>query len=388
MAADAERVPFRQTGASVALDAIRGLAALLVLFDHCHNLFFVNCGQALAATSHPRLIYVLYGLSSAGAEAVVIFFVLSGYLISGSVFRSLEQGRWSWKDYLIHRLVRLWLVLLPALVLCAGWDCARLAMNGGAASLLDRMHANGMTWKIFVGNVLFLQDGIVRTFGSDRVLWSLAAEFWYYMLFPLGLLALRRGTAVRSRLLYGAGFLLAAAIAGRWILVLFPVWLCGTALALAKPPAVGSGVRWAAVLLYAPWVFVLPMTRWPWRYFRMDYGLGILTALLLWVLLSARGRVREERVPVRASRSLAGASYSLYLVHYPMLAMLAAVMMRGRFWQPTAAHIAVGAGICVLAVAYGYGVAAATEWHNDSVRRWVQDRLTSRNRARESLALR
>ena len=149
MAATTERVPFRQTGASVALDAIRGIAALLVLVDHCHNLFFVNCGQALGMTAHPRFIYVLYGLTSAGAEAVVIFFVLSGYLISGSIFRSLEQGRWSWKDYLIHRLVRLWLVLLPASVLCAAWDLGRVAMHGGAASLVERAHAEGLTWKIF-----------------------------------------------------------------------------------------------------------------------------------------------------------------------------------------------------------------------------------------------
>lgn len=104
MAGSAERVPFRQTGGSVSLDAIRGIAALLVLFDHCHNLFFLDYGSALRISAHPHLTYVLYALSSAGREAVVIFFVLSGYLISGSVFRALEQGRWSWKDYLTHRL--------------------------------------------------------------------------------------------------------------------------------------------------------------------------------------------------------------------------------------------------------------------------------------------
>jgi peptidoglycan/LPS O-acetylase OafA/YrhL len=78
----------------------------------------------------------------------------------------------------------------------------------------------------------------------------------------------------------------------------------------------------------------------------------------------------------------------LYLVHYPMLAMVAAILMKGRFWQPTPRHIAIGAGIAAVAVVYGYGVAACTEWHNDRVRRWVQDRLESRNRAHESLALR
>jgi hypothetical protein len=44
MAGSVERVPFRQTSASVAMDAARGVAALLVLVDHCHNLFFLPFG--------------------------------------------------------------------------------------------------------------------------------------------------------------------------------------------------------------------------------------------------------------------------------------------------------------------------------------------------------
>ena len=388
MASNAESVPFRQTGASVALDAIRGIAALLVVADHCHNLFLVDAATAFRTTAHPHLIYVLYGMTSAGPEAVVIFFVLSGYLISGSTFRSLKQGRWSWKDYLIHRLVRLWLVLLPALLLCAAWDIGRLAMVGGAGPLMERAHANGLTWGLFWGNLFFLQDGWVRAFGSDRVLWSLAAEFWYYLLFPLGLLALRRETKAKSRLLYGLGFLVAAAIAGRWILGLFPVWLCGTLLARTRPRQMGSAVRWTAVMLYTPVVFVLPMVHWPWRYFKMDYGLGVLTAVLLWVLLSARERVNEKKLAVRAARSLAGSSYSLYLVHYPMLAFLAAAVTGGIPWAVRPGNLAMVAGFGVLAVIYGYGVAACTEWHNDTIRRWVQDKLSWRSRGRESFALR
>jgi peptidoglycan/LPS O-acetylase OafA/YrhL len=388
MAAEAERVPFRQTGASVSLDAARGIAALLVLLDHCHNLFFVSCADALARTAHPKLIYMLYGLTSAGPQAVVIFFVLSGYLISGSVFRSLEQGRWSWKDYLTNRLVRLWLVLLPALVLCAAWDLGRLAWSGDAGSLMERAHANGLTWGLFCGNLFFLQDGWVRTFGSDRVLWSLGAEFWYYILFPVGLLALRRKTAMKSRLLYAVGFVLVAGFAGRWVLGLFPVWLFGTALALVRPPRVGSVVRWVTAVLYAPVVFVLPMVPWPWRYFKMDYALGLLTVLLLWVLLSAGERANESRVYVRAARSLAGPSYSLYLVHYPMLAFLSVVLTGGTPWPVGPKHLGAGVGLGALAVLYGYGVAACTEWHNDGVRHWVQEKFARRRRASESFALR
>lgn len=377
MTQSVERVPFRQTSASVALDATRGIAALLVLFDHCHNLFFLGFTPAMRMAVHPRLTYVLYALSSAGREAVVIFFVLSGYLISGSVFRAMEQGRWSWKDYLTHRLVRLWLVLLPALVLCAVWDTSRLAgpQANGTAPLLARMAAAGLTLKIFAGNMLFLQSIHVPNFGSNKVLWSLAYEFWYYMLFPMGLLAVRRGTSTRARVGYAAGFLLIAVFVGRAVMGLFPVWLFGTLLTRMAVPRVGRAVRWVALLLFAPVPFVLAMTPWPWRIFKLDYLLGVVTLAFLWVMLSGRRRMRDESLMVRAARALAGCSYSLYLVHYPFLAFVSAMVGANEHWPPQARYFGMAVAFCALAVLYGYGVALCTEFRNDRVRRWVEFRL-------------
>jgi peptidoglycan/LPS O-acetylase OafA/YrhL len=389
MAATSERAPFRQTAASVALDAMRGIAALLVLLDHCHNLFSPSSARPC---EHPHITYLLYALSSAGAEAVVLFFMLSGYLISGSVLRSLQQGRWNWKDYLTHRLVRLWLVLIPALVLCAMWDISRLAYTGvlspGGAGLSALLGAENMTPKTFAGNVLFVQQIYVHTFGSDRVLWSLAAEFWYYMLFPLGLLALRKETTMGMRVVYGLGFFGVAAFAGRAVVGLFPVWLCGAVLAMVAAPKIGWGIRWLTSLLYAPWVFFFAMTPWHWRYIKMDYILGGLTMGFLWVMLSARQKVDERMWVVKASRSLAGISYSLYLVHYPFLAFLAAVSVGMGKWPAAPVYLLAGLAVCVLAILYSYGVAACTEWHNERVRQWVEARLAGAVPVHQTMATR
>lgn len=378
MATSREHTSFRHTAASVALDAVRGAAAVLVMFDHTHNLFFVNYPTAMQVSHHPALTHGLYALSSAGTEVVVVFFVLSGYLISGSVFRSMEQGRWTWKGYLTHRFVRLWLVLLPALVLCAVWDCARLAISSPGphtgATFVASLTAAGLTWKILLGNIFFLQKIRVTTFGSDRVLWSLAAEFWYYILFPLGLLALRRGS-VRTRVLNGIGFLLIAAFLPRGVLDFFPVWLCGTALAVVKPPKAAAWVRWLAILVYVPTVFQLAMTTWPWHVFKMDYLLGMLTTVFLWVMLSANRRVEDTSWTVRSMRTLAGFSYSLYLTHYPFLYFCAVWLNHGTSRMPTAGSLAIGAGLCTLAMVYAYGVASFTEFRNDQVRQWVEARL-------------
>ena len=380
-----ERPSFRQTGASVALDAMRGAAALLVLFDHCKNLFFVDRNAAVQASAHPHLVSFFYVFASAGPQAVVIFLVLSGYLIGGSILRMVRADRWSWKSYLTHRFVRLWLVLLPALALCACWDAARVAMASSMAhlpegSFFTQLAGAGVTWTNLLGNVFFLQTLRTPTFGSDRVLWSLAAEFWYYLLFPLAFFAIRRGAPVWTRCLYGGGFLLVAAFAGRGLLGLFPVWLCGALLAAVKPPSLSRQVRAVALVLYIPSVYLFTACPWPWRLFKMDHVLGMVTAGFLWIILSAGGQVRESALAVRACRSLAGMSYSLYLAHYPMLKFFAQWLTPTTHWRIGAGTLAAGAAFAALAVLYGYGLAACTEWHNDRVRPWVEARLQSRTK--------
>jgi peptidoglycan/LPS O-acetylase OafA/YrhL len=393
MARTHDRVSFRDTSASVALDAVRGAAALLVLLDHTHNLFFVTVDVAMQASAHPRLTQALYAVNAAGVEAVVIFFVLSGYLISGSVFRALEQGRWSWKEYLTNRLVRLWLVLIPALAVGGLWDSARLTLQSrmgisAGTPFTVYMAAGRLGWKILLGNIFFLQEIRTTSFGSNRALWSLANEFWYYILFPLGLFAVSRGTSLRARILYGAAFIAIAVFVTQGVMALFPVWLLGTALALMKPPRIhfGAAMRWTAFVIYTPLVFVLAMLPWPWRYVKVDYVLGLLTALFLWLLLSAQSRANETALHVRLSRSLAHFSYSLYLVHYPMLAFLALLLTQHGVWIPTARALAAGAGLCLLAVVYAYGVAALTEFHNDSVRGWIEAKLGLKPRAKAAAA--
>jgi len=211
-------IAFRDTGASVWLDATRGCAALLVLADHFHNLYFAGRETALKATGHPLWTACFYLLRTAGTAAVVVFFVLSGYLIGGSVLRAVNQRRWSWADYLTHRFVRLWLVLLPALMLCAVWDAARVALLGGSAGFATRLAAAGVTIKLFAANALFLGSIHAATFGSDGVLWSLTAEFWYYLLLPLGVLAVRGQARAAMRVAYAALFLLVAVFVGRGLM--------------------------------------------------------------------------------------------------------------------------------------------------------------------------
>jgi peptidoglycan/LPS O-acetylase OafA/YrhL len=371
-------VSFTNSRASVLLDLLRALAAFLVLLSHWKIMFFVDYPQI---PSHRWMFAVPYVLASAGHQSVLIFFVLSGYLISGSVFRALDGGFWSWRSYLTHRFVRLYIVLIPGMVLCAACDWVGLhsahapdLYNGVSAKthLIDVGHT--LALPVLLGNLGFLQTIFVPTFGSDGALWSLANEFWYYMLFPLGLLTIRKGTAVVRRIVFGALFLVIAWFTRSDILLLFPVWLAGTVLALLAPPRVGEGFRWLAsgvyglaIFLFAKGQFLSPLLH--------DYLFGAVTFVYIWVLLSAREAARNSK-SVHWTRQAARFSFSLYVIHMPLLLLVTAFVAGDRLWSPTngwADAVALLVLAFLMAAAYGFGW--LTEFRTDRVRRWVEGRL-------------
>ncbi|MCA9641154.1 MAG: acyltransferase family protein, partial [Myxococcales bacterium] len=100
-------------GALAQLDWIRGIAAFAVLAGHVRGLFFVDYSDLPMPTRVQQVAYMLTGL---GHQAVIVFFVLSGFFIGYSVLVAHTQQRFSGLDYGIRRFSRLYAVLVPALV--------------------------------------------------------------------------------------------------------------------------------------------------------------------------------------------------------------------------------------------------------------------------------
>src|SRR5450432_1788095 len=95
------------------LDLIRGLAALEVLMQHLRTLVFQNYWDG-PTSFFKKIFYFITGFSH---ESVIVFFVLSGFLITGSIVNARKKGTFSSLNYGLDRLVRLWIVLIPGLVL-------------------------------------------------------------------------------------------------------------------------------------------------------------------------------------------------------------------------------------------------------------------------------
>ncbi|MEO8576175.1 MAG: acyltransferase family protein [Gemmatimonadales bacterium] len=134
-------------------------------------------------------VVVLFHLRVAGMHGgfigVDIFFVLSGYLISGIILRGLEKGTFSLKDFYVRRINR----IIPALlvILAATWMLGWLFMFAREFKILGGHVFGGST---FSANFI-LWTGLGYFDSPDKPLlhlWSLAVEEQFYILWPVTLL--------------------------------------------------------------------------------------------------------------------------------------------------------------------------------------------------------
>lgn len=361
------------------LDMVRGLAAVEVVLGHARGFFLVDYGQTSGSIA-AKIVYLLTGLHH---QAVMVFFVLSGFLVGGSVIRQYRCGRFSWRRYLLRRLCRLWVVILPALALTALWDLigARIDPAGYAGAFHAQLNSGpspgyDLSLLVYLGNALFLQGVAVASYGSNGPLWSLANEFWYYLLFPLGLQAL---LAVRTARRLGAVILLGAitALLPQQMLVLGAVWLLGAGafLALDNPAiariAASAPAGIAAGMLLAMSLVASRTDLW----LGHDYVVGVAFALMVPWLTRARTPGRSYR---RLSFGLSEISYTLYLVHFPLLALLYFTAMAPAQLPFGAKSIAILATILATVVIYAIAVWSLFERQTDRVRsqieRWLDQR--------------
>ena len=115
------------------LDLLRGITAFLVLAGHLRASAFQSYAT-LQETGIPSSVPVeeaFYFMTGLGHQAVIVFFALSGFLVGGKALRDILAGRFSWRCYLLRRLTRLWIVIIPALLLTLLLDDAGLSLTLG-----------------------------------------------------------------------------------------------------------------------------------------------------------------------------------------------------------------------------------------------------------------
>lgn len=371
------------------LNWMRGLAAVAVLAGHVRGLFFAD----YEVVKHSPLIGAIYLATGFGHQAVVIFFVLSGFFIGSSVALTTKDGSWSWFRFASRRLTRLYVVILPALLLTFVWDTVGMTVWGATGIYAGNIDApslalpnvpDTLTLPTLAGNLGFLQELVVPPFGSNGPLWSLSYEAWAYATFPLLFRAAFGNGQLRARLGIAAIGSLILVLAGSLFRFYFCVWCLGAlvATAWARYPfrRVGPGLTAVAVgaLVVALLVARLRLLGSRWG---EDLCLGVAVAGLIATRLarqvSSEAPVRlRSRTRLRYSswgERLAGFSFTLYATHYPVLTFFQPWLVGRQRWFPTAEHAAVATlfGLAVIAL-YAYPISRLTEARTDAIRRWAE----------------
>jgi peptidoglycan/LPS O-acetylase OafA/YrhL len=253
-----------------------------------------------------------------GRTAVLAFFVLSGFVIAWMS----ETRERSLEEYGLSRVARLYSVTIPAFILTAALDSICKAVDPRLYGPQWGHSADHPVFDYALSAVFLGESWTTRVLpGFNVPYWSLNYEAWYYVLFA-AVIFLRGPPRI-------AAVIAAALLAGPRILFLLPVWLMGVAAWRWRAELPGQLGRPLVVVCLAVFIalealggerlFWHPSSGWlPPDFSAYDFVLGALVALFIIGLANVHLSMPTARFE-RLVRGLAGTSFGLYLLHYPLL---------------------------------------------------------------------
>jgi peptidoglycan/LPS O-acetylase OafA/YrhL len=372
-----------------ALDGLRGLAAVVVLFHHA---LYTNpdfpgapgAGHAPVGSAMWWISYTPLKLATAGVESVIVFFVLSGLVVTLPVVR--RRG-FDWVAYFPRRVVRLMVPVAASVVLAAAWVAAIPQVSPQpSGTWLSSSSTPNFSWEYIVKAIDLLGgDGQI-----NNPLWSLRWELAFSLLLPVFAIA-----ALAVRKWWIGGLALACALtwlgarAGSGELEYLPAFFVGAVIAVrldvVRNAAARINTRWfrhplwagltvgSALLLIAPWLVGPGVGEIP----ELDPVLkglvplaaaGLVVAALGWKPL----RIVFESRPLQF---LGAISFSLYLVHVPII-LFSTYLFAGQAWYvpllfaiPFAVLVAVAFRWLIEKRSHGWSKAVG-EWASARYQAW------------------
>lgn len=149
------------------LNLLRGMAALVVFLSHLRVASFFEFGF-LDPTSQTLGTKIFFAMTRQGMEAVIIFFVLSGYLVGGKIILNLQERNFNLEKYIWDRTSRIFIPLIPAVLLTfiIEFFLTNYPINFGQ----------------LVSNMIGLNGIFSDTLEYNGSLWTIAYEIWFYIL--------------------------------------------------------------------------------------------------------------------------------------------------------------------------------------------------------------
>lgn len=358
-----------QKNLSNNLNCFRWTAALMVVIGHLRSFLFVDYGKVEHHTLFSKGFYFITGF---GHQAVIVFFIISGYLVGGAVLKKYKAKQLNndyIKVYFIKRFSRIYAVLIPALLIGYLFD------NLGSFYFSDlyhnMFHISAMNYDVverlhfitLFGNIMNVQTILVPTLGSNGPLWSLANEWWYYMLFIL--LFINNVSRVIFFLLI---FILL--FMNEQILVYSSIWLMGAFLVTIKKKILPSYI---AIIFF---LVLLVISR-KISGILIDFSLALSFVFML-NSLSFNTSITNEN-SYKINHLLAKFSYFLYLFHFLFLVLMIALFHLNNvnllLLEPTLLNITYCILFLILIYIYSFAMYLLFEKRTDTLTYFFKNKL-------------
>lgn len=303
---------------------MRGIAALMVALGHLRSLMFREFRPEEGIAS--KLFYFMTGFAH---EAVIIFFVLSGFFITKSIHGAVQRSSWQFSDYYLNRLSRLWIVLIPSLLVTFLLDKFGMSLVPAAPA--------------YLGTVPNMPDvSGLKDMGMPQLLGNI----------------------------FGFAALVVFGFIGLQISIDFSIWLAGALVFFLHARTNGNtGPRWLSafsLLLFAGTLALKRMGTSPFVF--NDYTLALVTAIMIY---NVANQQTNNKLIALVGSFLARFSYSLYLFHLSFFVFMTSILVKGPMAFSAYSGM-VYLGILVAGLLYGYIMYVFFEAHTDRFKRWIK----------------
>lgn len=289
------------------LDHWRAIAALWVMFYH-------GFGVLYDTPLHP-VVEPIKELAKPGWLGVHLFFVISGYCIAASVYRSCAKGETSPSQFLLSRAKRLlpvyWLAFLFSL--CVNLFASPFNSTDFWSNFPD-------SWQSWIGNIFLIQPYLNVPY-FVVVYWSLVVEVGFYLIVT-GLLLISQQfnykTAIITGLSLGAISLFVPSSFSVQVVSFWAEFLCGVLVFSALFSQQHSqGKKLKNISLFILVLFFLSGGLTQFSLIESQLWFSALFSLLLYVIYPWDDQLNSI-VAIRWLRPIGVMSYSLYLLHVPV----------------------------------------------------------------------
>jgi len=292
-------------GCSITLDFVRAISSQLVVIGH--GISFCALSTFFRPPNSPWMQNI----------AVVIFFILSGFLITYSLFSKISKSEYFFGKYFVDRFSRIYAAFIPALIFVALLDYISIKVGSEGYRYFSAFNI-----KTFIGNILLLNDfpnfKIVTSFGSGRPFWTLAVEWWIYMFVGYLFFLFKR----KRISLFNILFLCFLSIIPIYNIVggrgngLTLYWLFGSLVLFVWNSNIVKTISRKYIFGFASFFSILSVLRVYKTKIEYDPSFAFLLAFGLLFFAEFFDKTKFNEFVKRSIRFVANYSYTLYLIHY------------------------------------------------------------------------